>query len=79
MVWGCFWKRGFGPLEIIDTDSVDQVTYINILINRFHPWFTNVTVCQERGFIFQEDGASCHTGGYARWWKETYQIRGFEY
>ncbi|KAG1048184.1 hypothetical protein G6F43_009407 [Rhizopus delemar] len=33
----------------------------------------------ERDFIFQEDGASCHTGGYARWWKETYQIRGFEY
>ncbi|KAG1527110.1 hypothetical protein G6F45_013271 [Rhizopus arrhizus] len=34
---------------------------------------------QERDFIFQEDGASCHTGGYARWWKETHQIRGFEY
>ncbi|EIE86775.1 hypothetical protein RO3G_11486 [Rhizopus delemar RA 99-880] len=46
---------------------------------RFHPWFTNVTAHLERDFIFQEDGASCHTGGYARWWKETHQIRGFEY
>ncbi|KAG1314835.1 hypothetical protein G6F64_001145 [Rhizopus arrhizus] len=34
---------------------------------------------QERDFIFQEDGDSCHTAGYARWWKETYKIRGFEY
>ncbi|KAG1540375.1 hypothetical protein G6F47_012045 [Rhizopus delemar] len=65
MVWGCFWGGGFGPLEIIDTSSVDQETYINILANRFHPWFTNVTAHQERDFIFQEDGASCHTGGYA--------------
>jgi hypothetical protein len=78
MVWGCFWGGGFRPLEIIDTGSVDQETYINILANRFHPWFTNATLHQERDFIFQEDGASCHTGGYARWWKETHQIMDFE-
>jgi hypothetical protein len=76
---GCFWGGGFGPLEMIDTGSVDQETYINILANRFHPWFTNVTLHQERDFIFQEDGASCHIGGYARWWKKTHQIRSFEY
>jgi hypothetical protein len=23
-------------------------------------------------------GASCHTGGYARWWKEIHQIGSFE-
>ncbi|EIE82271.1 hypothetical protein RO3G_06976 [Rhizopus delemar RA 99-880] len=79
MVWGCFWGGGFGPSEIIDTSSVDQETYIHVLANRFHPWFTNVTAHQERDFIFQEDSASCHTGGYARWWKKTHQIRGFEY
>ena len=27
MVWGCFWGGGFGPLEIIDTSSVDQEIY----------------------------------------------------
>ncbi|EIE79399.1 hypothetical protein G6F55_010671 [Rhizopus delemar] len=78
-VWGCFWGGGFGPLEIIDTTSVDQEIYINILANRFRPWFTNVTAHQKRDFIFQEDGASCHIGGCARWWKEAHQIKGFEY
>ncbi|EIE85997.1 hypothetical protein G6F46_003932 [Rhizopus delemar] len=63
--WRCFWKGGFRPLEIIETDSVDQETYINILANRFRLWFTNVALHQERDFIFQEDGASCHTDGYA--------------
>ncbi|KAG1449819.1 hypothetical protein G6F46_010719 [Rhizopus delemar] len=33
----------------------------------FHPWFTNGTMHQKRDFTFQEDGASCYTGGYARW------------
>ena len=65
MVWGCFWGGGFGPLETINNSSVEQEIYINILANRFHLWFTNVIMHQERNFIFQEDGASCHTGGYA--------------
>ncbi|KAG1606992.1 hypothetical protein G6F46_012621 [Rhizopus delemar] len=63
MAWGCFLGGGFGPLDITDTSSVDQETYINIYANRFHPWFANVTAHQKRNFIFQEDGASCHTGG----------------
>ncbi|EIE82733.1 hypothetical protein G6F46_000178 [Rhizopus delemar] len=36
MVWRCFWRGGFGPSEMIDTGSVDQETYINILASRFH-------------------------------------------
>jgi hypothetical protein len=48
---------------MIETRSVGQETYINILTNRFHPWLTNVTLHQEREFTFQEDSASCHTGG----------------
>ncbi|EIE90625.1 hypothetical protein G6F46_000645 [Rhizopus delemar] len=55
MVWGCFWEGGFGSLEMIDTGFVDQETYINDLANRFHPWFINVTMHQEKDFIFQED------------------------
>jgi hypothetical protein len=58
-----FVEGGFGPLEMIETGSVDQETYINVLISRFHPWFTNVAVHQERDFIFQGDGASCHKSG----------------
>ena len=34
MVWGCFWKGGFGPLEMIGIGSVDQEMYINILANK---------------------------------------------
>ncbi|KAG1152287.1 hypothetical protein G6F37_007594 [Rhizopus arrhizus] len=66
MVWGCFWGIGFGPLETTDNSSVDKETYMNILANRSHSWFTNVTVHQKRDFIFQQDGASCHTDGDAR-------------
>jgi hypothetical protein len=61
-----------------DTGSVDQEIYVNILANKSHPWFTNATLHQERDFIFQEDGASCHTDGYARWWKKAHQIKGFK-
>ncbi|KAG1176853.1 hypothetical protein G6F70_003066 [Rhizopus microsporus] len=45
----------------------------------FHTWFAQLCQQENRDFIFQKDGASCHTGGYARWWKETHQIRSFEY
>ncbi|CAO3673982.1 unnamed protein product [Rhizopus stolonifer] len=30
-------------------------------------------------FIFQEDGASSHTDGYARWWKNKACIKGFDF
>ncbi|EIE91914.1 hypothetical protein RO3G_16625 [Rhizopus delemar RA 99-880] len=63
----------------MEGSKLDQETYISILGNRFYPWFTNVMVHQGRDFIFQEDGASCYTYSYARWWKETHQTRGFEY
>ncbi|KAG1442595.1 hypothetical protein G6F56_011000 [Rhizopus delemar] len=78
MIWACFWAGGFGPLAVIE-ESVNQDVYINILAETFHSWFKNLIDIEERDFIFQEDGASCHTGGYARWWKEGHQIRGFEY
>jgi hypothetical protein len=34
MLLGSFWGGDFGPLQIIDTSSVDQETYINILANK---------------------------------------------
>ncbi|EIE91034.1 hypothetical protein RO3G_15745 [Rhizopus delemar RA 99-880] len=43
-----------------------QETHIHILVNRFHTWFKIVTMYQERSFIFQEDGVSCHTYDYAQ-------------
>jgi hypothetical protein len=78
MIWSCFWGGGFGPLVIVE-ESVNQDVYIKILAEHFHPWFTKLHEKHDRDFIFQEYGARCHTGGYATWWKETHQIRGFSY
>ena len=33
----------------------------------------------DKDFIFYEDGATCHTGGYANWWKTSHSIRRFDY
>ncbi|ORE09536.1 hypothetical protein BCV72DRAFT_270247 [Rhizopus microsporus var. microsporus] len=76
MIWSCFWAGGFGPLVIVDGPE-NQGVYIVILAKNFHPWFKKLVDEEERDFIFHEDGASCHTGGYVKWWKETHQIRGF--
>lgn len=34
MIWGCFWGEDLDRLEITDTSSVDQETYISILANK---------------------------------------------
>ncbi|MBM6387041.1 MAG: transposase [Paenibacillus sp.] len=58
---------------------MNQDNYVNTLAQAFHPWFRDVIDKTKRAFILQEDGATCHTGNYARWWKESHQIRDFEY
>ncbi|CEI98479.1 hypothetical protein RMCBS344292_12586 [Rhizopus microsporus] len=78
MIWNCFHANGFGPLVLVD-GIVDQDKYINILAQNFHPWFAQLYQQEERDIILQDDGVSCHTGGYTRWWKKTHQIRDFEY
>ncbi|KAG1178523.1 hypothetical protein G6F70_001687 [Rhizopus microsporus] len=78
MIWNCFHANGFGPLVLVD-GIVDQDKYINILAHNFHPWFAQLYQQEERDIILQDDGVSCHTGGYTRWWKKTHQIRDFEY
>ncbi|KAI7902122.1 uncharacterized protein BX663DRAFT_536766 [Cokeromyces recurvatus] len=69
---------GFGPLVVVD-ETVNQDIYIDILARHFHPWFIKLNNDYDREFIFQEDSAWCHTSGYATWWKETHQVRGFHY
>jgi ATP:corrinoid adenosyltransferase len=78
MIWSCFWAGGFGPLVFID-GNVDQDAYVNILTQKFLPWFVKLNDKYDKDFIFQEDGATCHTGGYATWWKTSYSIRRFDY
>ncbi|KAG1457356.1 hypothetical protein G6F56_006626 [Rhizopus delemar] len=80
MIWGCFHAGGFGPLAITEGTMNDEC-YINILTNEFHPWFDNFTRTLTRSLYFKkiEDGAPCHRSSYAKWWKKSYVIRGFEY
>ncbi|OAD78129.1 Homeodomain-like DNA binding domain-containing transcription factor [Phycomyces blakesleeanus NRRL 1555(-)] len=74
----CFWASGFGPLVFLDGNA-NQDQYVNTLAQNFLPWFQNLSWEQNRSFVFQEDNASCHTGLYLRWWKDSHEIRGFDY
>ena len=78
MIWSCFWAGGFGPLVFAD-GSVDQDAYVNILSGKFLPWFQKLSEDEDTDFIFQEDGATCHTGSYTTWWKNSHSIRRFDY
>lgn len=78
MIWGCFWAGGFGSLVFID-GSVDQDAYVDILSGKFLPWFTKLSYDEDMDFIFQEDGATCHTGNYTTWWKNSHSIRRFDF
>lgn len=78
MIWSCFWARGFGSLVFVD-GSVDQDAYVNILSGNILPWFQKLHEDEDTDFIFREDGATCHTGSYTTWWKNSHSIRRFDY
>lgn len=59
--------------------KINQEAYISCLSNHFLPWLEKITSEESRNFIFQEDGASCHTGGYASWFKKRCEIDGFDF
>lgn len=78
MVWGCFYGGGLGPLVTLK-GSVNQDAYVNCLSQKFLPWYNELKEKHGHDFTFQEDGASCHTGSYATWWKKQAGIDCFEY
>ena len=69
MVWGCFWAGGIGPLVTL-TGNIDQDKYVNCLADHFLPWYEKLFKDTGKEFLFQEDGAPCHTGGYTTWYKK---------
>ena len=79
MVWGCFWRGGFGPLVVCPEGTLNQEKYIEILSENLLSWMNEVADQEERDMILQEDGATCHTGALAKQWKKGHQIEGFEY
>ncbi|GAN04917.1 conserved hypothetical protein [Mucor ambiguus] len=52
---------------------------MDILSGKFLPWFAKLSDDEDMDFIFQEDGATCHTGGYITWWKNSHSIRRFDF
>jgi hypothetical protein len=78
MVWGCFWAGGLGPLVVVE-ETMNQDSYVKILADHFLPWLKELTSMEGEEFTFQEDGASCHTGSYATWYKNRCQIKQFDY
>ncbi|CEP19521.1 hypothetical protein [Parasitella parasitica] len=78
MIWGCFWAGGLGPIVTMK-GSVDQDVYVDCLSNHFLPWFQKLSLEHSKEFIFQEDGAFCHTGKYATWYKQRCQTQGFDF
>ncbi|KAG1448341.1 hypothetical protein G6F56_008970 [Rhizopus delemar] len=68
MLWGCFWYGGLGPLATL-TGNIDQDAYVNCLSQNFLPWYEDLHRKTGKNFLFQEDGAPCHTGAYATWYK----------
>jgi transposase len=78
MVWGCFWAGGLGPLVTLK-GKIDQEKYIDCLKTNFLPWLEKIKTEYGHNFIFQEDGASCHTGAKSRKWKQESGIKSFDY
>lgn len=57
MVWGCISYNGTGNLVFVD-DKLDSGKYINLLANNLYASAEKMNL---NTFIFQQDGAPCHT------------------
>ena len=65
MVWGCVSRKGMGILEKVN-DRLDGNGYINILENSLVPM--RDMLAMPRGWIFQQDNATCHTSRLVKQW-----------
>lgn len=65
MVWGCMSAKGLGTLHFIE-GTVNAAKYQDILTSSFLPSAANLY--PNGDFIFQQDGASCHTAKSTKKW-----------
>ena len=72
MVWGCMSAQGVGSLHFIN-GTVNAVRYQNILEEHILPSIRNL---QSPGgeYIFQQDGAACHTARSVKTWLQANNI-----
>lgn len=71
MVWGCFSAKGVGQLHFIE-GTVNAPKYIQILEEHLLTSVPMLTTFDE--FIFQQDGASCHTAKITKKWLQDNEI-----
>jgi hypothetical protein len=65
MIWGCMSAKGLGNFEFID-GIVNAEKYQKILTNSLLPSINKLHAGEN--FIFQQDGASCHTAKSTQKW-----------
>ncbi|CAH2103399.1 unnamed protein product [Euphydryas editha] len=58
MIWGCMSAQGVGGMQFVD-GSINAASYQNLLEENFLPSIPSLK--RRDSFIFQQDGASCHT------------------
>jgi hypothetical protein len=65
MIWGCMSARGLGKYQFIE-GTVNAVKYQEILQNSLLPSLQ--FLYPQDDFIFQQDGAACHTAKTTKKW-----------
>lgn len=65
MIWGCMSAQGVGGMQFVD-GSINATRYQNILKDSLLPSIPSLK--HQDSFIFQQDGASCHTARTTKTW-----------
>ncbi|KAL0829812.1 hypothetical protein ABMA28_003295 [Loxostege sticticalis] len=65
MIWGCMSAQGVGGMQFVD-GSINAARYQNLLEESLLPSIPPLK--HQDSFIFQQDGASCHTARTTKTW-----------
>lgn len=71
MIWGCMSAQGVGRLQFID-GTVNATGYQEILKTSLLPSIPSLK--HENKYVFQQDGASCHTAKSTKAWLRAHRI-----
>lgn len=72
MIWGCMSNNGLGMLQFVD-GTINATKYQEILEKNLLPSATKLY--RDVPFIFQQDGASCHTAKTTKKWFGDHDIQ----
>lgn len=72
MIWGCMSAKGLGSLHFVD-GIVNAVKYQSILEHHLLPSIKDLS-SPEGEYIFQQDGATCHTAKTSKLWLQNHNV-----